>query len=68
MTTSLNQAKSADGPEDWLPPFARARSRYVVEWTGIKHRWALAVDTRERGALTRLADKCPNVTVRVRTY
>lgn len=63
MASSLNGAKSAKGPEDWLPPANRCR--YVELWTAVKIRWGLKVDTRERAALIKLADHCPNHTVRV---
>lgn len=63
QTTSLNRAKSAKGPEAWMP---RAnRCRYVQEWVAVKIRWRLTVDPAEKAALTRLASQCSNATLRV---
>lgn len=59
----LNQSKGDRGPEAWLPPANRCR--YVEAWTAVKHRWRLKVDSAERAALVRLADGCPNTTIRV---
>lgn len=66
ITISLNDAKSAKGPEAWMPPYAAARCRYIAEWTAVKHRWGLSVDRTERAALIRYADACPNTTLTVR--
>ena len=63
MDPSLNQAKAAKGPEEWLPPANRCR--YIAEWIAVKHRWRFTVDSREKAALIRYADTCPNVTVSV---
>ena len=59
----LNQAKGDKGPEDWMPPADRCR--YIEVWTAVKHRWGLRVDSAERAALVRYADRCPNNTVHV---
>ena len=45
MTSSLNSAKGASGPERWLPPYAGARCRYIEHWAAVKHRWSLRVDS-----------------------
>ena len=67
MTSAVNSSKSARGPEEWMPPYAGARCRYITEWTAIKHRWQLKVDTAERAALIRWADSCPDVTLTVQS-
>ncbi len=64
MTDNLNSSKSAYGPEDWMPPSRKCQ--YVTWWVAVKTRWSLTVDSRERTALLRWVDSCPNVTVRVR--
>ena len=46
-----NRAKSAQGPEDWLPPDPAHRCRYVADWVAVKARWGLAMDERERVAV-----------------
>ncbi len=58
MTSTLNSSKSARDPGEWLPPAGRCR--YVAEWTAVKLRWGLRVDSRERAAVIRVADSCPN--------
>lgn len=35
-------------PASRLPPYEAARCRYAAEWTAIKLRWQLTVDTAER--------------------
>ena len=65
MTSALNSSKGARGPEQWMPPYAAARCRYISDWAAIKHRWSLKVDSVERAALIRWADSCPNVTITV---
>jgi hypothetical protein len=63
VTDSVNQAKSDRDPAEWLPAYDRCR--YVREWTAVKVRWRLTVDSREKAALTRLAAGCPAVWVTV---
>ena len=60
---SQNDAKSASGPEDWMPPVNRCR--YVEVWTAMKIRWRLSVDSRERAALIKDAEACTNNTITV---
>ncbi len=63
QTSKLNSAKQARGPEQWMPP--KNRCGYIGEWVAVKHRWGLKVDSTEKAALTRLANSCPNVTIKV---
>jgi hypothetical protein len=63
VTDSVNQAKSDRDPAEWLPTYERCR--YVREWTAVKIRWRLMVDSREKTALTRLAAACPAVVLTV---
>jgi hypothetical protein len=58
MPNAMNQAKSASGPESWMPPANRCR--YVEIWTAMKIRWRLSADSNERAALIKYADGCPN--------
>ena len=41
------------------------RCRYVAEWTAVKIRWRLTVDTAEKSALIQYAAGCTNVTITV---
>ena len=63
VTDSVNQAKSDRDPREWLPAYDRCR--YVREWTAVKVRWRLTVDSREKAALGRLAAGCPAVVLTV---
>ncbi|MEU6778626.1 HNH endonuclease family protein [Nonomuraea angiospora] len=60
VTARSNRSKADQDPADWLPPYEPARCRYITEWTAVKVRWGLAVDTREKTALTEIAQECPN--------
>ena len=53
-----NRAKSAQGPEDWLPPAPAQHCRYVADWVAVKARWGLAMDGRERAAVEDLLAAC----------
>lgn len=61
VSASANRSKGDGDPADWLP--ARARCRYVAEWTVVKTRWGLTVDPVEKARLTAIAHACPNRTV-----
>jgi hypothetical protein len=56
QTSSLNASKQASGPEQWLPPANMCL--YIAQWTTVKARWGLKVDTTEKAALIRHADAC----------
>jgi hypothetical protein len=63
QTSTLNSSKGSRGPEQWLPP--KNRCAYVADWVAVKKRWGLTVDKTEKAALTKLADSCANVTIKV---
>lgn len=63
LTAALNSAKQARGPESWMPPANGCA--YIGQWIAVKIRWGLRVDSVEKAALIRYADRCPNVTVGV---
>jgi Protein of unknown function (DUF1524) len=65
VTDTVNAAKSADDPANWLPPVASMRCRYVRNWVAIKIRWWLTVNNAEKNALTWIASGCPNDTLTV---
>ena len=58
ITADANRDKGAQGPEDWLPPDAGYRCRYVADWVAIKARWGLAMDERERVAVGNVLAAC----------
>lgn len=59
VSASSNRTKSDQDPADWLPPTASYLCPYLADWIAVKVRWSLAVDTRERDALTSLIAGCP---------
>ena len=61
VTDNVNQSKSDKDPSQWLPTYDKCR--YVKEWTAIKLRWSLTVDTAEKNALSTTAAGCPATTV-----
>jgi hypothetical protein len=63
VTDSVNQAKADRDPAEWLPAYDRCR--YVREWTVVKVRWRLTVDSGEKAALKRLAAGCASVVITV---
>lgn len=55
---SVNRAKGAQGPEEWLPPNPGYRCRYVADWTLTKARWELTMDESERVAVGNILNAC----------
>lgn len=58
VSARSNRSKADRDPADWMPPAAGAGCRYVAEWVAVKHRWGLAVDDRELGALREHGQGC----------
>ena len=58
VTDNVNQSKSDRDPAEWLPTYSWCT--YVRQWTAVKTRWSLKVDTAEKATLTRLANHCAN--------
>jgi hypothetical protein len=58
VSAAANRAKGAQGPEEWLPPQAGYRCRYVVDWIAIKARWELSMDERERVSVGNILEAC----------
>ena len=65
VTDNVNQSKGDQDPATWLPTYDRCR--YILEWTAVKIRWGLTVDTAEKNTLTSLGAQCTNVTLSVTT-
>ena len=65
VTDNVNQSKGDQDPSTWLPTYDRCR--YILEWTAVKIRWGLTVDTAEKNTLTSLGSQCTNVTLSVTT-
>lgn len=52
VTDNVNSSKQDRDPAEWLPRLARCR--YATAWVGVKYRWHLTIDGRERRALSSL--------------
>lgn len=63
VTVSSNSSKSDSDPAGWQP--GREQCRYVFEYTAVKIRWRLSVDSAERSALISRADSCSDRTLTV---
>ncbi|WP_086737284.1 HNH endonuclease family protein [Streptomyces glaucescens] len=63
--SARNRSKADQDPAEWLPTFEPYRCQYLTDWVATKMRWQLAVDDRERVALTNAVADCPNVSVEV---
>lgn len=58
VTARSNRSKADQDPADWMPPLLDARCTYTADWVATKLRWQLAVDDRERAALSEIAAGC----------
>jgi len=65
VTDNVNQSKGDQAASTWLPTYDRCR--FVLEWTAVKIRWGLTVDSAETSALTSQGAQCTNVTLSVTT-
>jgi hypothetical protein len=63
VTDNVNQSKGDQDPNTWVP--THELCRYIGEWTAVKTRWRLSVDSAEKSALTSYAASCSNVTITV---
>lgn len=63
VTAKSNRSKSDRDPGEWLPPAASAQCTYASDWVATKLRWKLTIDTKEQGALEKLAEDCPDTVV-----
>ena len=65
VTDNVNQSKGDQDPSTWLPTYDKCR--YTLEWTAVKIRWGLTVDSAEKNALSSLGAQCTDVTLTVTT-
>ena len=60
VTGSVNQAKGAADPSNWIPPNPDFVCTYLADWVSIKARWGLSMDRSEFGRIRNLlTDRCP---------
>jgi hypothetical protein len=65
VTDNVNQSKGDRDPAEWMPSVSSVACRYITEFTAVKTRWGLTVDTAEKSRLTSVAAGCTNSTVTV---
>lgn len=65
VSAASNRSKSDRDPAEWLPPEKSYVCRYVSNWTAVKYRWRLTVDSRERKALTNTFSNCSRKTLKL---
>ena len=58
VTSSLNEAKGDQGPDQWKPPSREFWCQYAEDWISVKHFWQLTVTTAEKAALTDMLGTC----------
>lgn len=64
VTASSNRSKSDRDPAEWMPQLGRCQ--YVRQWTAVKVRWSLKVNSAEKRALLATASHCTNDVLTVR--
>lgn len=53
---TVNRAKSAHTPDEWLPP--KNQCFYAVQWVAVKLKWGLSVTPAEWAALLAVIQRC----------
>ncbi|MBW9215508.1 excalibur calcium-binding domain-containing protein [Mumia sp. zg.B53] len=56
VTARSNRAKGDGDIAQWLP--SKSRCSYTARYVAVKYRWRLAVDKREKRAITRVFSRC----------
>ena len=56
VSASSNRSKGARDPAQWLP--SQNRCQYAKDWIGVKFRWRLSVDSREKKSLGKILGNC----------
>ena len=51
VTASSNRSKGEQDPAEWMPPRRSYWCAYLRNWVGVKYRWGLSVDPREKAYL-----------------
>jgi hypothetical protein len=58
VSARTNQAKEADGPADWLPPWRRSHCDYVRRYVRVAVAWDLPLTMADADAVRRVAATC----------
>jgi len=67
VTLSSNRSKGDSDPAEWLPPRKGFICRYTAQWTAVKYRWRLSIDSRERSAIREQFESCPRPALQLPT-
>lgn len=51
VSASSNRSKGDKDPAQWLPPIRSYWCTYLKDWVGVKYRWGLSVDAKEKAAI-----------------
>lgn len=65
VTDKSARARGDKDPAEWLPT-TKSRCQYVAEWTVVKIRWNLSVNSAEKAMLDSLAKGCSNRSLVIR--
>ena len=55
---NLNQSKSAQGPDQWLPPNHSFRCEYIARFDAIVNKYKLIYLSSEKRSITKMLNKC----------
>ncbi|PNS14971.1 hypothetical protein CAC42_2200 [Sphaceloma murrayae] len=58
VTDNVNQEKSDQSPDSWVPPLTSFRCTYARSWIAVKNKWSLSVTSAEKSALQTLLNSC----------
>lgn len=58
VTDSVNQEKSDQTPDRWMPPKADYACTYASMYVASKHKWKLTITDAEKGALEKALGTC----------
>lgn len=58
VTDNVNAAKSDKDAAQWQPPLASYRCMYAKQVVNVKYRWALAMDSAEKTAISSMLATC----------
>ncbi|PSK54807.1 Nuclear cap-binding protein subunit 1 [Elsinoe australis] len=58
VTDNVNQQKSDQSPDTWLPPLASFHCTYARSWIAVKNKYDLSITSAEKTALQTALNKC----------
>ncbi|KAF4547653.1 Hypothetical protein D9617_38g090930 [Elsinoe fawcettii] len=58
VTDNVNQQKSDQSPDSWLPPLTSFHCTYARSWIAVKSKYTLSVTSAEKSALQTALNRC----------